>query len=490
VTAPTILVVDDDEAGRFVKVQTLTRAGFRIIEASTGIDGWTMLLREHPDVVLLDVNLPDISGIEVVRRIREAQLPPPAMQILQISSTAVSVADRVRGLQEGADAYLTEPVDGAVLVATVRALLRVRQAESALAESLERERNARQMAEEANRLKDEFVATLSHELRTPLNALLGWIWQLRRTALEPGAQARALDSIERNATIQAQLINDLLDISRASKGKLQLQFRVLDLQAVVSAAVESVRDAIDRKQVALRLQLTPIVVAGDQARMQQVITNLLANAVQFTPAGGSITVVLTAEGGDAVLTVQDTGAGIEPAFLPYVFDQFSQAEGGLSLKHGGLGLGLAVVRQLIDLHGGSVAASSAGAGAGAAFTVRLPIDAELPRPAPDEDALLLADLHVRIDADAGVDPEPLIAILESSGAGVVVGGKDEPVDLTIGLDASTLRLRTAGRGDPDGAVQVVARSSPGAIVRGVARFCSPSRRPLRTRPGPFPTEGE
>ena len=218
----TILVVDDQDAGRFVKVQTLRRSGFIVIEAATGTDTLSLIASERPDLVVLDVNLPDMSGFDVTRRIRQSETGPPTLQILQVSNTAVENEDRVRGLEQGADVYLTEPVDGTVLVATVQALLRVRRAETALADALQGERNARELAEQANRLKDEFIATLSHELRTPLNALMGWIWQLRNATLDEPARERALDSIERNARMQAQLINDLLDISRASKGKLQL----------------------------------------------------------------------------------------------------------------------------------------------------------------------------------------------------------------------------------------------------------------------------
>ena len=368
----TILVVDDEEAGRYVKVQTLRRAGFAVIEGATGREALDLAARERPDLIVLDVNLPDINGLEVTRRLRASESGAPALPILQISNTSVEAADRVRGLDQGADVYLVEPVDGAVLVATVHALLRVRRAEAALATALDGERQARALAERANQLKDEFIATLSHELRTPLNALLGWIWQLRNATLDPAAQARALDSIERNARMQAQLINDLLDVSRASRGKLQLEMRLVDLKTVVTAACESVRDPLAGKNLELRIEVSSIPVAGDQARLQQVVTNLLTNAVQFTPSGGRISVTLSPDDSYATLSVQDTGAGIDPAFLPHVFEQFRQGDGGLSRKHGGLGLGLAVVKQLVELHGGTVGVASAGRDNGATFTIRLP----------------------------------------------------------------------------------------------------------------------
>jgi signal transduction histidine kinase len=471
-----IVVVDDHEAGRFVKCQTLRRAGFTVFEGATGGEGLRLIERERPDLILCDVNLPDMNGLEVTRRVRTDYPAVPAIQILQISSTAVTPSDRVKGLEQGADVYLTEPADSDVLVATVHAMLRVRRAEAAMATALEGERAARAIAEEANRLKDEFIATLSHELRTPLNAMMGWIWQLRHSKLDDAAQGRALDSIERNTRIQAQLINDLLDISRASKGKLPLEMRIVDLEQVTTAAAESIADALERGQLQLHMQLSPAPIAGDQSRVQQIVTNLLTNAIQFTPPDGRINVVLTVEGDDAILTVQDSGAGIDPSLLPHVFDQFRQGEGTLSRRHGGLGLGLAVVRQLIDLHGGSVDVASLGLGHGATFTVRLPRETTLSRDADDESRLLLDDLSILLVAGEGIDPLQFTAILESSGASVTLatdsnGGDESAFDVIVSAssDGAPLGLRLPGS-DPT-PVQSIARSAPPAeVVRRVAYF--------------------
>jgi signal transduction histidine kinase len=481
VTSPaTILVVDDQDAGRFVKVQTLRRSGFTVSEAGTGADALLLIASQPPDLVILDVNLPDMSGFDVTRRIRQSETGPPTLQILQVSNTAVENEDRVRGLEQGADVYLTEPVDGTVLVATVQALLRVRRAETALADALRGERGAREIAEQANRLKDEFIATLSHELRTPLNALMGWIWQLRNATLDAPARERALDSIERNARMQAQLINDLLDVSRASKGKLQLEIRLVDLKQVIESALESVREPMGRKNLEVSTSLQSVAVAGDQARLQQVVTNLLTNSVQFTPPDGRVSITLAGTGGEAVLSVQDTGAGIEPAFIPHVFEQFRQGEGGLSRKHGGLGLGLAVVKQLIELHGGSVTVTSAGTGKGATFTVRLPREAVTGSAVKrDGSGLLLETLRVLIFSDADGESSTLKTVLESSGARVAVrplaAGTAAPsaapdCDLIVSEQRGTVKYRVPDSVAPDGTWQSLPATAPPAeIVRRIAQ---------------------
>jgi signal transduction histidine kinase len=367
-----ILVVDDNDAGRFAKVQVLRRAGFRVIEAGTGRAALESARRDGPDVVVLDVNLPDISGLEVSQRLRDGTGPGISIPILQVSSTAVTAADYVQGLEHGADVYLTEPVDPEVLLATVRSLVRARRAEGALAVALERERHARTAAEEANAAKNDFIATLSHELRTPLNALLGSVWQLRHTGLDEAARLRALERIERNATVQGQLINDLLDLARIANRKLTLDLHLANVSAILRESVDIVRPAATQKGLTVELQAEEASAVADPGRMQQIFVNLLTNAVQFTPSGGRIGVSLTVGPHDLTVRVDDTGAGIDAAFLPFVFEQLRQGEGGLSRKHGGLGLGLSVVRQLVELLGGTVSVSSAGRDQGTSFKVTLP----------------------------------------------------------------------------------------------------------------------
>ena len=234
---------------------------------------------------------------------------------------------------------------------------------------------------DANRLKDEFLATLSHELRTPLNAVLGWTRVLRATAVSAETQARALESIERNARAQARLIEDLLEVSRIVTGKLRLQVRAVDLATVVDAAVEVVQPAAAAKRIRLAsdVAVRPAMTSGDADRLQQVVWNLLSNAVKFTPPGGAIDVTLRREQG-FVLTVRDTGIGIDPSFVPHMFEPFRQADGSASREHGGLGLGLAIVRQIAELHGGTVTAHSEGLGHGATFEVRLPSELAVEAP--------------------------------------------------------------------------------------------------------------
>ncbi|HLL73100.1 MAG TPA: response regulator [Pyrinomonadaceae bacterium] len=255
-------------------------------------------------------------------------------------------------------------------------------AEEARARLLVREQAARAEAERANRLKDEFLATLSHELRTPLTAILGWTHLIRGGNLDAAMMTRALETIERNARSQSQLIDDLLDVSRIITGKLMLDFRPVELASIIEATIDTVRPMAEAKSIRVQPQLrtSHCVVSGDPARLQQVVWNLFSNAVKFTPEGGSIEVGLTCNEQRVELEVSDTGQGISQDFLPYIFDRFRQADGTTTRKHGGLGLGLAIVRHLVELHGGSITAHSDGDGQGATFTLSLPLGSALTAP--------------------------------------------------------------------------------------------------------------
>ena len=250
-----------------------------------------------------------------------------------------------------------------------------KQAEEERARMLVREQAARAEAEAANRTKDEFLATLSHELRTPLTAILGWSHLLKTNKFDEQNTARALETIERNARSQSQLIDDLLDVSRIITGKLNLDVRPVELTAIIETAVESVRPAADAKgiQFEVTLDKSASQVSGDGARLQQVVWNLFTNAVKFTPEGGRVTVSLEHVDDYAEVTIRDTGQGINPQFLPFIFDRFRQADGSTTRKHGGLGLGLAIARHLIEMHGGTIKAHSDGVDQGATFSVRLPL---------------------------------------------------------------------------------------------------------------------
>ena len=237
------------------------------------------------------------------------------------------------------------------------------------------EQRARSDAEAANRVKDEFLATLSHELRTPLTSMLGWACLLRGTPVDGALLDKGLEAIERNARVQTQLIDDLLDVSRIVSGKLHLDVRPVDLSSVIEAAITVVRPAADAKSIQLVSMYEPAigVISGDSARLQQILWNLLSNAVKFTPEGGRIEVRLEQLNTHTRITVSDTGQGISPEFLPRVFDRFRQADSSSTRDYRGLGLGLAIVRHLVELHGGTVQAESKGAGQGASFSVTFPI---------------------------------------------------------------------------------------------------------------------
>jgi signal transduction histidine kinase len=370
-----IVIVDDDDLRRYTKGRVLRNAGFEVQEASNGADGIRLIHDLRPRLAIVDVGLPDMSGHEVCRQIK-SDADSALIPVLQISATFVTDADTVSSLDSGADASLVEPIEPQVMIATVRALLRARQADEAMREALEREQAARNAAEETNRVKDEFLAVLSHELRTPLAAILSWATLLRGGDVDDEKRDQGLSAIERNARMQSKLIEDLLDVSRIISGKTGLDIRALDFGSAVRHAVESVRASAEEKGLHLELALDPDAgtIRADATRMQQVIWNLLSNAIKFTPAGGTIRVEASRTDTWAVLRVADTGKGIPAPFLPHVFERFRQADSSSTRSEGGLGLGLAIVRHIVDVHGGTVRADSAGEGKGAEFTVQLPLD--------------------------------------------------------------------------------------------------------------------
>jgi PAS domain S-box-containing protein len=338
---------------------------------------------------------------------------------------------------------------------------------------LQSERAARGEAERLNLLKDQFVATVSHELRTPLNAILGWTDILKRSAFDQATFTRGLSVIERNARVQTQLVSDLLDVSRIMSGKLKLELSLVDLSAVIQDALDTVRSSLEAKSLRVERDVPSSFeqVLGDAARLQQIMWNLLTNAIKFTPQGGAVRVSLARDGEQARISVSDTGAGIRPDFLPHLFDRFRQADSSTTRRFGGLGLGLTIVKQLVELHGGSVCADSAGEGKGATFTVRLPLDAVPALDRKDSASLppaaamakTLAGLRVLLVEDEPEARELVERLLSEAGCRVTAVGsasqtfealRSEPHDLLIsdlGLpeeDGYTLiaRLRQAEAG--------------------------------------------
>ncbi len=465
-----LLIVDDSPEDREHYRRMLSQDPERhydFLEAEVGEEGLEVALAERPDCLLLDYRLPDVDGLEFLTRLR-AHLRVPVIVLTGQGNESVAV----EAMKGGAQDYLLKgavtrqglqsAVRNAIEKVGLQREVEERTAELARAnealqkmysdlETLVRQRTAelshaneelknevvvrqelRRQAEDANRMKDEFLATLSHELRTPLNAMLGWAQVLRLGKLDSVATARALETIERNARSQAQLIADLLDVSRIITGKLRLDLQPVELPRIIESTLDGVRPGADAKGIRLDVSLDRLTspVLGDADRLQQVVLNLLSNAIKFTPQGGLVMIRLQQSGGSAEIRVVDTGAGIRPDFLPYVFDRFRQAESTITRSHGGLGLGLSIVRHLVELHGGSVAVHSEGEGKGATFTVRLPVRQSVTDEAESlDDTLdvrsrvwdsngLLAGVRVLVVEDEDDTRELLLTALEQCGAQV------------------------------------------------------------------------
>ncbi|MBD1834486.1 response regulator [Cyanobacteria bacterium FACHB-472] len=338
----------------------------------------------------------------------------------------------------------------------------------------EAEQNARTQAEAANRVKDEFLAVLSHELRSPLNAILGWAQMLRSRSFDQKTTFRALDTIERNAKLQTQLIDDLLDISRIIQGKLSLNVSQVDLVSPIEAAIETMRLAAEAKSINVKFSILDsqlqvnknpksrpnpkFLIAGDRNRLQQVIWNLLSNAIKFTSSGGIVEIELEAIGSNAQIQVKDTGVGIDADFLPHVFDYFRQADSKITRSFGGLGLGLAIVRQLIELHGGTVSAESLGVGLGATFIVQLPLikDESISKdefnssPIPDSSSLPLQGMRILVVDDEADTREFLTFALEEYGAETMVAASAAEALKALELYNPDVLLSDIGMPEEDG----------------------------------------
>jgi signal transduction histidine kinase/CheY-like chemotaxis protein len=388
---------------------------------------------------------PVIGGGCIVANVQYAEATLPVERLGWLLGWASALIGLVGGFVSMVVAgYVTRPLDR--LAATARALgagnfdqqvpvsgpSEVRQLGTTLAhmaasirDLVRSEQRARREAEAASRTKDEFLATLSHELRTPLNAILGWASILSRTDRDRSRVIHAVRVIERNARVQSQMIEELLDVSRIAAGRVRLNMTNVSMAAAIDAACESVRPSADAKGVTLekRVEVPEHTVRADPRRLQQIIWNLLSNAVRFTPANGRVTVTAREGNGGVEIVVSDTGAGIAPEFLPHVFDRFRQGDSSTTRSHGGLGLGLAIVRDLLELHGGHVRAESAGEGKGTTFTVWLPDHGTGQADDPSEALRLqpgprLAGTKVVIVDDDGDARDVLKTILEDAGASV------------------------------------------------------------------------
>ncbi|MCP3713308.1 response regulator [Paraburkholderia sp. CNPSo 3274] len=422
--ATLILNVDDNEGARYVKSRVLRHAGYAVIEAATGQAALEAVRAQAPAIVLLDVRLPDISGIEVCRLIK-ADPETNSTLVLQTSAAAVQTRDKILALDGGADSYLTEPVDPAELVANVRALLRLYAAEKAL--------------RDADRRKDRFLATLAHELRNPLAPIRNAIELLDpRHGANDTMRADARQIASRQVEHLGRLVDDLLDVSRISHGKITLQMSTLDLREIVEVAVETSRPFLDAKSQTLTVEIDcePCHVTGDAIRVAQIISNLLSNAAKYTAAGGQITLRLEADVYEILIRVRDNGIGIAPDELPYVFELFMQSREAVKRADGGLGIGLALVRELAELHGGSASANSDGLGHGSEFVVRLPLARAAQCEAPHEQTQDAGEHTARarrrvLIADDNVDSaSSLLMLLELEGHEVRVA-HDGPSALAL-----------------------------------------------------------
>ncbi len=447
-------------------------------------DGPSMLERlatvGPPAVLVLDWQLPRMSGIEVLRFVRRS-FDEMSLPILMLTVQG-GKGDMVEGLSAGANDYLAKPYDDTELLARVTGLHRLaklseelRAERSQQRELLLQAREASQRAEGANRAKDDFLATVSHELRTPLNAIAGWVSLLRSSSLPPQRVNDALDTIERNVRAQTRLIDDLLDVSRIISGKLDLTLEPTDLANVVAAAVEALRPHANTKRITLRVDiesaLTPTL--GDATRLQQVVWNLLANALKFTPAGGVIEVELHSKDAGLELVVRDNGQGIEAETLPLIFDRFKQAESSFARSHGGVGLGLAIVRHLVDLHGGTVSAESDGPDRGATFRVLLPCaESPLSTTSPRLDSWLpaassraLSGLRVLLVDDEADGREATAMLLSSEGALVETADSAGAALQALDRALPDLLLSDIGMPEEDG-LSLVRRVRARAVARG------------------------
>jgi len=409
------ILLADDNADMRDYVRRLLSPKYDVVAVGDGESALGLARLKEFDMVLTDVMMPKLDGFGLLKALRGDDRTSP-MPIMLLSARA-GEESRVEGMGAGADDYLVKPFSARELLARVEAHLNLqrlrRESEAAVLELMAREKEARASAEIANRIKDDFLAILSHELRTPLNAIVGWTHLLKSGKLNERDRARGIDVIDRNASAQRAIIDELLDISRIVTGKLKLDPRPVDLSGVVDAAIDAVRPAAETRNIQISTRIDPNagLVMGEAVRLQQVVWNLLSNAVKFTPNEGRVEIELKSAGPKLQLTIRDTGEGIDREFLPHIFERFRQADTSSRRLHGGLGLGLSIVSSLVNMHGGEVQAASGGKGKGATFTVRLPVlslsePEDLGDVSPEVSAQLLSLRRQQQNGDESVELYP------------------------------------------------------------------------------------
>jgi signal transduction histidine kinase/ActR/RegA family two-component response regulator len=414
--APRLLLVGGSPAARS-RLRAALGPRFEIEETLDGASAIGRIREQAPDLILTAGRPEESTGW-----LRELRSDPVAPLVPVVLSGIDAEGERVAAFEAGADDVLPARLTDRELRARIGARL---QADRARGEATRAEAAARTEAEASNRAKDEFIAMISHELRTPLGAILIWTQLLRNEKLDEAATARALGMIERSTKTLAQLIDDLLDVSRIIAGKLRIEPRPVDLGAVVDGALAATQLPAEGKNIRIdyvvEASLDP--VSGDPGRLQQVVGNLLANAIKFTPEGGRVEVKLGRSRSHARLTVSDSGVGIDGAFLPFIFERFRQADSTSTRTQKGLGLGLAITRHLVELHGGTIEASSPGEGQGATFTVSLPLLLYPARSAPGLDtgklpAATLDGVRIVLVDDEDDAREAMAVLLRQAGAEV------------------------------------------------------------------------
>jgi signal transduction histidine kinase len=481
VTKPVnILVVDDRDENLVALEAVLSDPAYRLVRARSGREALKEVLDQDFALILLDVVMPGVDGYETATLIRER---PRSRQtpIIFLTANDFGVNYVFRGYTVGAVDYLVKPVPPDVLRSKVAVFVELFRRQEALrigherleeriaertkelasanlalsaeieerariekerVQLLKREQAARLEAERANRLKDEFLATLSHELRTPLNAIMGWAHVLTQSGEDRTTVQRAATVIRQNASSQAQLIDDILDVSRIVGGRLVIESGLVTVKRVIEDAIDALMPAATAKNIRVTRELADgLNVLGDRDRLQQVVWNLVSNAFKFTPKGGSVIVRLAESDGDVYIEVTDTGIGIAAEFLPFVFDRFRQADSSMSRRHNGLGLGMAIVRHLVELHGGTVAVESPGENRGTTFKLhlpkhvgpapseKLPDGRELAPETPINDLDQLNGVHVLIVEDDADSRSVLALLLQRLGALVeAVGSAKEAYD--------------------------------------------------------------